>query len=238
MGRRRLMLVGIAVLVWAFPALSALYIWKDEEGRHHLTDRPDKLPGKFQALLQGEQRAGEDSQGLGYWLDESGNYHFYDKRGFNFSSPTSAPRAVTGVQKEWRGQPNPLVLEARVKDIISGDTILLEGGQKLKYIGIAFPEHLKENKRLHEEAKAYQRKMLKGRTVHILFDQARNDEKGRLLGFVFLGTNIFVNADLVMAGYAKVRTVPPNLEYRDLFSRLENFAKQNRLGIWQESEAP
>ncbi len=234
---RNLMLVGIGVLVWACPALSALYIWKDAEGRHHLTDRPDKLPGKFQALLQGQRKAEVEAQGLGYWVDEAGNYHFYDKRGFDLSPPTTTtPRAVSGVQQVWRGRPNPLVLDARVKDIISGDTILLEGGQKLKYIGIAFPEQLKRDKRFHEEARAYQRKMLKGKTVHILFDQAHNDEKGRLLGFVFLGTNTFVNADLVMAGYAKVRTVPPNLEYRDLFTRLENFARQNRLGIWRETD--
>jgi endonuclease YncB( thermonuclease family) len=242
MGLRKYLLVLTVVMLCSSPAFPTLYIWKDDQGRHHLSDEADKLPGKYQALLKGKRKAGEDARGLGYWVDESGNYHFYDERGIDTPPAESAPGSAvsTGTSKrqkrgaEWRGKPDPVVMEARVKAIVSGDTILLEGGQKLKYIGIAFPWQLKDDSPLHEDAKAFQRKMLEGKTVHILFDRKKHDDKGRLLGFVFLGTDTFVNAELVLAGYAKVRTVPPNLEYRELFMRLENFARKNQFGIWKE----
>lgn len=235
----RFSLVWLVVMVLSSPALATLYMWKDEKGHHHLSDKPDKLPSKFQDLLKGEKKSSLDRDGLGYWVDEGGNYHFYDKRGIEFSAPRAAgsqPQVALAASpdtgSEWRGPPRPLVLEARVMEIISADTILLDSGQKLKYVGIAFPEHLKGETPIHQEVVEYQRKMLQGKNVHILFDRAREDDKGRLMGFVFLGTDIFVNADLVLSGYARVRTIPPNLEYRELFTRLEGFARENSLGIW------
>jgi micrococcal nuclease len=235
------MLVGIALMVWSTVAFAALYIWQDEMGGHHMTDQLDKLPPKYFQLLNKEKQAPEDSQGVGYWIDETGNYHFYDKRGIALSSPdTQTAKAssspLTGKHAKWKGNPNPFVHKDKVKDIISGDTILLASGQKLKYIGIEFPESHKGDSELHKECREYQSKMLKGKSVAILFDKNRYDDKGRLLGFVYIGTDKFVNADLVLTGYAQVKTVPPNLEYRDLFIRLEKFARENQFGIWKETD--
>jgi len=73
---------------------------------------------------------------------------------------------------------------------------------------------------------------MKGKTVHLLFGPRKVDEKGRLLAYVYLGTDVFVNAELVMNGYARVQTVPPNTDYHKLFLRLEEFARKSMLGMW------
>lgn len=235
MMRKMLLTTSIVSFLWSLPAYPALYIWKDAQGSHHMVDRRDKLPMKYRLLLDNPRKASSDSEGMGFWVDESGNYHFYEKDDPVLpESNSSSGNPKTAASSGWRGKPNPVVLEIRVKDVAGPDSIVLEDGRILKYIGIAFPEQLKSNTSLYEESVEYQRKLLKGKTIHVLFDKSREDSKGRLLGFVFIGTDTFVNADLVMTGYAKVRTIPPNLEYRDLFVRLENFARTSQLGIWRD----
>lgn len=230
------------LLLLSLPVRAGYYTWVDEHGVH-LTDRLGEVPAKYQGLIR-EDEPKREVNGIGYYLDDSGVYHFYEVRALPPAKPASeaaagparfsAPGLLnTAADDSWRGPPNPEVVNATVKKIISGDTILLEDGTKLKYIGIAFPEDRKGNHPLHREAKSYQEKMLVGKTVQVLFGPRRLDEKGRTLGFVFLGTDVFVNADLVMNGYAVVKTEPPNTEYRELFQRLENEARANRLGIWR-----
>jgi len=227
------LLLFISHSLWA-----VIYIWQDEKARYRITDNPAQLPREFQALLEGKIEPRKEIGGVGYYRDGRGNFHFYrlssssSARAVPKSTKPSSPPPV--LDSRWQGKPNPLVITARVKKIISGDTILLEGGQKLKYAGICFPESLKGKTKIHQEAIEYQRKLLEGKAVQILFDKKRYDEKGRLLGLVFLGKDIFVNADLVLKGYAQKHTVAPNYEYQALYQRLENYARKNKLGIWKE----
>lgn len=227
------LLLFISHSLWA-----VIYIWQDEKARYRITDNPAQLPREFQALLEGKIEPRKEIGGVGYYRDGRGNFHFYrlgsssSARAVPKSTKPSSPPPV--LDSRWQGKPNPLVITARVKKIISGDTILLEGGQKLKYAGICFPESLKGKTKIHQEAIEYQRKLLEGKAVQILFDKKRYDEKGRLLGLVFLGKDIFVNADLVLKGYAQKHTAAPNYEYQALYQRLENYARKNKLGIWKE----
>jgi len=234
----------VLILLLSLSAQAAYYTWTDERGVH-FTDKLDLVPAKYQRLIR-EEETKVEKNGIGYYLDDYGIYHFYEK---GAPPPKPAPQASQGTaapakftapgllntapDDSWRGSPNPEMVDAKVKKIISGDTILLEDGTKLKYIGIVFPADMKGNHPLHREAKEYQEKMLAGKTVQVLFGPRRLDEKGRTLGFVFLGTDILVNADLVMNGYAMVKTEPPNTEYRELFQRLENDARKNQLGVWK-----
>ena len=232
------------ILLLSLSAQAGYYTWTDERGVH-FTDKLDLVPVKYQQLIREDEKKVEKN-GIGYYLDDSGIYHFYEKGAPHpkpapeTSPATAAPAKFTAAgllntaeDDSWRGSPRPEVVDAKVKKIISGDTLLLEGGTKLKYIGIAFPADMKGNHLIHRAAKEYQEKMLLGQTVQVLFGPRRVDEKGRTLGFVFLGTDVFVNADLVMNGYALVKTEPPNTEYHELLQRLENDARKNQLGIWK-----
>ena len=237
-------LIAVIAIIYAISAWAVIYIWQDEKGYYHITDNPSQLPEAYRALLKenAKQKAFEKG-GVGFWRDARGNYHFY-KKSFVRKITKRKEQKASEQKKQynpvldysWQGKPNPLVVSARVKKVISGDTILLEGGQKLKYQGICFPEELKGNTKIHQQAIEYQRNLLEGKIVQILFDKRKYDEKGRLVGLVFLGKNVFVNADLVLKGYAMKKTVPPNLEYQRLYQRLENYARKNHLGIWKVLE--
>jgi len=44
---------------------------------------------------------------------------------------------------------------------------------------------------------------------------------------------LFVNAELVRQGYAKVYTVPPNVKYAEEFLELQREARENERGLWK-----
>ena len=238
---KKRVLLGALVCWVSVSASAAYYTWTDPSGGKHFTDKADQLPPRYRAILD-EGKAEAEVNGIGYWVDEGGIYHFYEKGAAPAPAveapPPPAVKILPGLHNtakddSWKGLPAPEVAEVKVKRIVSGDTLQLENGTKLKYIGIVFPPEFKGNHPLHQEAKDYQRRLLEGQTVHVLFGPQRTDDKGRTLGYVFIGTDMFVNADLVMNGYAKVQTESPNTEYRDLFLRLEDYARKNHFGLWK-----
>jgi len=241
-----MVILGLAI---AGQGLAAMFTWTDPDGSYHATDRVDKLPPQYQAIIRHDLDHYVTPGGIGFERDEKGNFRFFDHSSpakikttrtppAELSGPPGSP--VTAAQldeikrryQQWGQERRPEVMDARVRRIISGDTFELDTGQKVTYIGIEFPEELKGETRIHQEVVAYQKKLMQGRTVHLLFGSRRFDDKGRLLALVFIGTDMFVNADLVMNGYARVHTVPPNTEYQNLFLRLQDFAKRSMLGMW------
>lgn len=251
---KRMAWMVIAGLFLCGTAGAAMFTWVDADGSYHAVDRPEKLPPKYAAIV----RYGTDNfvtpEGIGFERDQSGNFKFFDhtspgKKVVTHQAPVldGAPGSPVSPQQlamikqrylEWGGEPRPQVSEAKVKRIITGDTFELDDGQKVTYIGIEFPEELKGDTRIHKEAVEYQKKLMQGRTVHLIYGPQRQDEKGRVLACVFVGKDLFVNADLVMNGYARVHTIPPNTEYKSLFLRLQGFAKNSMLGMWDKGSAP
>ena len=128
----------------------------------------------------------------------------------------------------------PGLPEYQVIRVIDGDTILVRGLGKIRYIGIDAPElrhPTKGEERFGFEAYEYNKKLLRDKLVKLEFDIERRDKYNRVLAYVYAGS-IFVNANLVEAGYAKVMTVPPNVKYRKLFLYLQERAKKDRRGFW------
>jgi len=234
-------IVAGLVLGYAFILSSAMFLWEDEKGVYQITDSRKQLPKEFDELLTGDLPERKETKTAGYWRDARGNYHFYRilpsiQKPTSVSVPAPAQPISSAdplMDESWRGKPNPEVLTIKVVKIISPDTIQLSEGRKLKFSGIAFPEELAGNSELKNRVIKYQRDLLEGKTVQVLFDQKKIDDKGRLLGLVFLGTDVFVNADLVLKGYARAKPEPPNYEYQVLYQRLEDYAKAHRYGIWQ-----
>ena len=127
----------------------------------------------------------------------------------------------------------------KVVEVIDGDTVRLENGKVLRYIGIDTPELRKkvEDRWIYspapfaEEAKEYNRKLVEGRYVRVEFDVKKTDEYGRLLGYIFVD-NTFVNAKLLEEGLAVLYTQPPNVKYVDLFVKLQKKARKEKKGLW------
>jgi endonuclease YncB( thermonuclease family) len=233
--------IGLSCLFYALAAFAALFIWQDEKGAYRLSDKLTQLPKEYQDLAGDKLEQKKEAKGIGYWRDNRGNYHFYrvapaapPNQRQTPAPPAQKPAYDPLLDNAWKGAPNPEVWTKRVSKVVAADELLLDGGETLVFTGVAFPEELKRDCAAHQEARAYLQKLLEGKTVKILFDRKKQDEKGRLLGEVFLGHDLFVNADLVLKGYCKTKTVPPNFEYMKLYRKLEENAKKEKLGIWKE----
>lgn len=123
---------------------------------------------------------------------------------------------------------------ARVSAVVDGDTITLEAGQRVRYIGINTPEASRADRItqvLGQRAKIYNERLVLGKDIKLYFDVQPQDKYGRLLGYIYVG-DTFVNAELVRAGYAAVSTVPPNVQYAELFKNLEAEARSEGRGLW------
>lgn len=122
----------------------------------------------------------------------------------------------------------------KVARVIDGDTIVLENGEKIRYIGMDTPETKHPSKPVEyygKEATEANRRLVENKTVRLEFDAQERDRYGRLLAYVYVDTT-FVNAELVKQGYAKVSTYPPNVKYQDVFLKLEREAREEGRGLW------
>jgi micrococcal nuclease len=120
--------------------------------------------------------------------------------------------------------------EVRVIDVIDGDTILVEGNHLVRYIGIDAPEI---GAPAYDEAVHMNEKLVLGKKVVLEKDVSNTDKYGRLLRYVFIDT-IFVNGEMVKAGYAFAQAYPPDTKYQVFLETLENEARQKKDGLWQE----
>ncbi len=129
--------------------------------------------------------------------------------------------------------------EYTVTKVIDGDSVVLDSGEQVRYIGIDAPELGKQAggpQFYAKEATAANKQMVLLKKVRLEFDEEKRDSYGRLLAYVFV-KNVFVNAELVRRGYAKALIKPPNVKYKDLFVKYQNEAMAKEIGLWQEKKS-
>jgi micrococcal nuclease len=127
--------------------------------------------------------------------------------------------------------PAPVVTFSKVLRVIDGDTIVIDGGQKVRYIGMNTPE-VETNDCFANEATKANKDLVLGKEIHLEKGISETDKYGRLLRYVYVGEQ-FVNDELVKNGFAKVETVQPNVKYKDEFISSQNYARENKLGLWK-----
>lgn len=145
----------------------------------------------------------------------------------NSSPPSPSPTLTTS--------PSPQPEEFIVTKVIDGDTIVLENGEVVRYIGIDTPEL---RSRSHGgpdcyaiEATNKNKELVLNKKVRLVKDVSERDRYNRLLRYVYVN-NTFVNETLVREGYAKAVTYPPDVKYADLFRSAEKEARQEGRGLW------
>lgn len=125
-------------------------------------------------------------------------------------------------------------LTATVQEVLDGDTISLDDGRKVRYLGINAPEHGQPYAR---EATNFNRQLVRGLPVRLEFDRIREDRFGRVLAYVYLDDTM-VNERLLAEGWAHVFLMPPNTRHAERFLRLQEKAKAARKGIWKTVRGP
>ena len=135
-------------------------------------------------------------------------------------------------------QTNKKILVSRV---IDGDTIELNTGEKLRYIGIDTPEiNFGKNPECYAiKAKEFNQKLVDKKEVKIEKDISDKDKYGRLLRYVYFNNEstssaIFINEYLVRQGYAIVSTYPPDVKYIEDLLLAQKDARENNRGLWKE----
>ena len=123
---------------------------------------------------------------------------------------------------------------ARVTRVIDGDTIVIEGGYRVRYIGIDTPEIHPETEAFGIEAWQANRQLVEDKLVRLERDISETDKYNRLLRYVYIDDTM-VNAELVRQGLAQVKAYPPDTKYQDYLEELEEEAKSEGRGMWAKS---
>ena len=118
---------------------------------------------------------------------------------------------------------------AQVTRVIDGDTIdvQIDGvGYRVRYIGMNTPE---SDEVCYQQATDANAALVDGKTVTLVKDVSETDVYGRLLRYVYIGSD-FVNADLVRDGWAENAEYPPDTAHAAEFRQLEAQAQQANRG--------
>ncbi|MCG2692623.1 thermonuclease family protein [Candidatus Parcubacteria bacterium] len=122
----------------------------------------------------------------------------------------------------------------KVVKVVDGDTIKLENGEVVRYIGIDTPETVHPSKPVQcfgKEASDKNKELVEGKLVKLEKDITDRDKYGRLLYYVRVG-DLFVNDELVRQGYAYIYTYPPDVKYSEQFVQAQKEARENNRGLW------
>lgn len=128
-----------------------------------------------------------------------------------------------------------------VRWVNDGDTVTLSDNRSLRYLGINTPEIDYQNHRAEPYAYAARRlnrKMVDGQPIRLEFEKKKTDRFGRLLVYVFLEDNTFVNRELLQNGYGYFYPSSYPGKYDDILLQAQRLAMSSKTGIWRDWKEP
>lgn len=132
------------------------------------------------------------------------------------------------IPSEWR----------HVERVIDGDTVVLDGGERVRLIGVDTPETVHPRKpveRYGKEASEFTRTMVEGRRVRLEYGTEREDRYGRTLAYVYMEDGTLLNEVIIKYGYGHAYTRFPFSKMDD-FREAERSAREDRVGLWRDEE--
>lgn len=178
---------------------------------------------------------------IGLWMVGDGGENRSYKSNTTYTAGENKERNIkqeigtppTAESSQLTAVPTP-VSGVLVTRVIDGDTIELETGQTVRYIGVDTPETVHPDKGVEcfgREAAAANRGLVEGQRVTLEKDVSETDQYGRLLRYVYVGDEM-VNDYLVRNGFANASTWPPDIKYQGRFQAAEQYARDNQIGLW------
>lgn len=122
---------------------------------------------------------------------------------------------------------------AVVERVIDGDTIVLAGDVRIRYLLVNAPESTNGHSECYgANAAQFNRDLVEGKQVALTYDTACADRFGRTLAYVTVAAQD-VNRLLIERGYACVLHIPPDGDDRaDDFKSTQAAARARRRGLW------
>jgi len=150
------------------------------------------------------------------------------------------------------GTPRPagkMVYDRTIIKVSDGDTLVLDGREKVRLLGVDTPEKNESDKltkqakrlgvnpqeivRLGEKSSAFTLQHCKGKKCCLVLDERKKDDYGRTLAYVYIEGGFFLNEELIKQGYATVYKFF-NYSKKGYFLALERQAKHEKRGLWAE----
>ncbi len=116
-----------------------------------------------------------------------------------------------------------------VERIIDGDTLVCQGGERIRLLLIDAPES--GQRPLGAAATRELEALAGGRVLGVEYDVQRTDRYGRTLAYLWSEEGQ-VNAAMVARGMALIATYPPNVKYVDAMLALQRTAREAGVGLW------
>jgi micrococcal nuclease len=132
--------------------------------------------------------------------------------------------AAPSSSAEWR----------TVVRVVDGDTLVLDGGERVRLIGVDTPESVDPRRPVQyfgKDASAFTRRVIEGRRVRLERGWEKRDRHGRTLAYVFRDDGLFLNAEIIRQGYGHALTRFPH-PHLEAFRALERQARDSRRGLW------
>ena len=168
---------------------------------------------------------------------KQGGYHCHRGKlaGRYFSSKAQALKALDKLEPRKYAKERPVVWR-KVERIIDGDTIVLDGEERIRLIGVDTPETVHPTKPVEyfgKEASAFTKKIVHGKEVRLEYDEDTKDRYGRTLAYVYLKDGTFLNAEIVKQGFGFAYTRFP-FRYMEEFRKYEREARETGRGLWKD----
>ena len=126
----------------------------------------------------------------------------------------------------------------RVVQVVDGDTLVLDDGRQVRFVGIQAPKLPLGRPDfptwpLAPEAKALVEELVLGHDVKLHLAPAPQDRHRRVLAHLSRASDgLWVQGELLKRGYARVYTFPDNRVLADELLAFERQARADKRGIW------
>jgi len=123
-----------------------------------------------------------------------------------------------------------------VRWVNDGDTVVLSNGKRVRYIGINAPEIDHEDQKAQPygyQARSFNKELVMSKRIRLEYGVERYDRYGRLLAYIFLQDDSFINARLLQAGLAFCLFRKPNVTYDIILLKAQQDAMKLKNGLWR-----
>lgn len=126
-----------------------------------------------------------------------------------------------------------------LKKINDGDTVTLENGRLVRFIGINTPEinhrNVNQSERYALQAKALLEMYIRpGDKIHLVYDKTKHDKYGRKLAYVYSKTGRDLARLQLQSGFAYHWVIGKNDKFWRCFQEAQRQAKLRKKGVWSD----